>query len=188
MTGETERSLGGPSRNDTEQKAPCLFNNSAVLYFYHALHERDLWRAGSAWNVSVRSSAGRKREYKAVTWRTNVRRRTCLRRGSSLLASHVATQHLHEIVEQLRELAGHHREIDVKLLFLVDFLAFGVFLLLHDVYALPLTQYNAAQYTALARLNVMSAGMLTAFVAILFSGILAEAERSADAARHEKAG
>jgi hypothetical protein len=34
----------------------------------------------------------------------------------------------------------------------------------------------------------MSAGMLTAFVAILFSGILAEAERSADTARHEKTG
>lgn len=67
-------------------------------------------------------------------------------------------------------------------------LAFGVFLLLHDVYALPLAQYNAAQYAALARLNVMSAGMLTAFVAILLSGIIAEAERSADAARHEKAG
>ncbi len=67
-------------------------------------------------------------------------------------------------------------------------LAFGVFLLLHDVYALPLAQYNAVQYAALARLNLMSAGMLTAFVAILFSGIMAEAELSADAARHEKAG
>ncbi len=64
-------------------------------------------------------------------------------------------------------------------------LAFGVFLL-HDVYALPIAQYNAAQYTALARLNVMSAGMLTAFVAILFSGILAETERSANATSQKK--
>ena len=66
--------------------------------------------------------------------------------------------------------------------------AFGVLLLLHDVYGPPLARYDAAEYAALARLNLVSAGMLTAFVAILFSGILAEAERSADAARHEKAG
>ncbi|WP_234188337.1 hypothetical protein [Shinella sp. NM-101] len=67
-------------------------------------------------------------------------------------------------------------------------LAFGVFLLLHNAYGLPLARYDAAQYAALARLNLVSAGMLTAFVAILFSGVLAQAERSADAARHEKSG
>lgn len=67
-------------------------------------------------------------------------------------------------------------------------LAFGIFLLLHDAYGQPLVRYDAAQYAALARLNLVSAGMLTAFVAILFSGILAQAERSADAARHEKTG
>lgn len=67
-------------------------------------------------------------------------------------------------------------------------LAFGVFLLLHDAYGQPLAQYDAAQYAALARLNLVSAGMLTAFVTILFSTLLAEAERSADAARREKAG
>lgn len=67
-------------------------------------------------------------------------------------------------------------------------LAFGVFLLLHDAYGQPLARYDAAQYAALARLNLVSACMLTAFVTILFSGILAEAERLADAARREKAG
>ena len=67
-------------------------------------------------------------------------------------------------------------------------LAFGVFLLLHDAYGHPFARYDAAQYAALARLNLVSAGMLTAFVTILFSGLLAEAERSADAARREKAG
>ncbi|MGD9481346.1 hypothetical protein [Shinella sp. G-2] len=67
-------------------------------------------------------------------------------------------------------------------------LAFGIFLLLHDAYGQPLARYDAAQYAALARLNLVSASMLTAFVAILFSGILAQAERSADAARHEKTG
>lgn len=67
-------------------------------------------------------------------------------------------------------------------------LAFGVFLLVHDAYGPPLARYDAAQYAALARLNLVSASMLTAFVAILFSGLLAQAERSADATRHEKAG
>lgn len=66
-------------------------------------------------------------------------------------------------------------------------LAFGAFLLLHDAYGQPLAIYSAKEYAALARLNLVSASMLTAFVAILFSGLLAQAERSADAARHEKA-
>ncbi len=67
-------------------------------------------------------------------------------------------------------------------------LAFGVFLLLHDAYGQPFALYSAAEYSALARLNLMSACMLTAFVPILFSNLLAQAERSADAARREKAG
>jgi len=67
-------------------------------------------------------------------------------------------------------------------------LAFGVFLLLHDAYGPPLARYDAAQYAALARLNLVSAGVLTAFVTILFSGMLADAERSAHATSHEKAG
>lgn len=67
-------------------------------------------------------------------------------------------------------------------------LAFGVFLLLHDAYGQPLALYDATEYAALARLNLVSASMLTAFVTILFSGILAQAERSADATGHKKAG
>ena len=67
-------------------------------------------------------------------------------------------------------------------------IAFGVFLLLHDGYGPPLAAYDAAEYAALARLNLISASTLTAFVALLFSGILAEAERSPDAAGDEKTG
>lgn len=67
-------------------------------------------------------------------------------------------------------------------------LTFCVFLFLHDVYGSPLARYDVAEYAALARLNLASAGMLTAFVAIVFSRILAEAEQSADAARHSKTG
>lgn len=66
-------------------------------------------------------------------------------------------------------------------------LAFSAFLLVHDAYGEPLGLYDAAQYAAMARLNLVSASMLTAFVAIVFSGVLARAEQSADAARGEKA-
>lgn len=67
-------------------------------------------------------------------------------------------------------------------------LAFGVFLLLHDGYGPPLAVYDAVEYAALARLNLLSASTLTAFVALLFSGILAEAEQSPNAAGDEKTG
>lgn len=67
-------------------------------------------------------------------------------------------------------------------------LAFGVFLFLHDAYGPPLAQYDAAEYAALARLNVVSASMLTAFVALMFSGLLAQAENSVETAGHQKTG
>src|SRR5690606_13374025 len=67
-------------------------------------------------------------------------------------------------------------------------LAFSLFLFLHDAYGPPLARYDTDEYDALARLNLMSAGMLTAFVALLFSGLLAEAEQSADAAGRKKTG
>ncbi|MCJ8150231.1 MULTISPECIES: hypothetical protein [Shinella] len=67
-------------------------------------------------------------------------------------------------------------------------LAFGVFLLLHDLYGPPLAHYDAAEYAALSRLNLISASTLTAFVALIFSGILAEAERSSNAAGDKKTG
>ena len=53
----------------------------------------------------------------------------------------------------------------------------------------PAASPPAGSMLADARTGVhVQPGMLTALVAILFSGILAEAERSADTARHEKAG
>jgi hypothetical protein len=67
-------------------------------------------------------------------------------------------------------------------------LAFGVFLLLHDVYGPPLAHYDATEYAALSRLNLISASTLTAFVALMFSGVLAEAERSSNAAGDKKTG
>lgn len=66
-------------------------------------------------------------------------------------------------------------------------LAFGVFLGLPDAYGPPLARYDAAEYAALARLNVISAGALTAFVALMFSSLLAQAEQSTDAAGDKKA-
>ncbi|MDX3975130.1 hypothetical protein [Shinella sp.] len=66
-------------------------------------------------------------------------------------------------------------------------LAFLVFLL-NDSYGPPMAAYSAEQYAALARLNVVSAGMLTAFVALLFSNRLAEAEGSVEAAGGQKSG
>lgn len=71
---------------------------------------------------------------------------------------------------------------------LLTALAFGAFLLLHDAYGPPMATYDATEYAALARLNLISASALTAFVALLFSNLLAEAERSAEAAGSEKTG
>lgn len=64
---------------------------------------------------------------------------------------------------------------------LLTALAFGAFLLLHDAYGPPIATYDAAEYAALARLNIISASALTAFVVLLFSNLLAEAEHSAEA-------
>ncbi len=69
---------------------------------------------------------------------------------------------------------------------LLTAMAFGAFLLLHDAYGPPIAIYDAAEYTALARLNIISASALTAFVVLLFSNLLAQVERSAEAAGSEK--
>lgn len=62
--------------------------------------------------------------------------------------------------------------------------AFLAFLVLHGQYGAPLARYSVAEYEAFARLNVVSAAMLTACVALLFSNLLASAETSAaEAAR-----
>jgi hypothetical protein len=71
---------------------------------------------------------------------------------------------------------------------LLTALAFGAFLLLHDAYGPPMATYDVTEYAALARLNVISASALTAFAALLFSNLLAEAEHSAEAAGGEKTG
>jgi hypothetical protein len=72
--------------------------------------------------------------------------------------------------------------------FLLTALAFGAYLLLHDAYGPPMATYGATEYAALARLNVMSASALTAFVAVLFSNLLADAEHSAETSGGEKTG
>lgn len=66
--------------------------------------------------------------------------------------------------------------------------AFLAFMLLGGRYGAPLVPYDAAEYAALVRLNAASAGMLTACVALVFSNLLAAAERSAEAAGGEEAG
>lgn len=71
---------------------------------------------------------------------------------------------------------------------LLTALAFGAFLLLHDAYGPPMATYDATEYAALARLNLISASALTAFATLLFSNLLAEAEHSAEAAGGEKTG
>ncbi|WP_421593081.1 hypothetical protein [Shinella sp. M27] len=67
-------------------------------------------------------------------------------------------------------------------------LAFGAFLLLHDAYGPPMATYGATEYAALVRLNLISASTLTAVVVLLFSNLLADAERSGEAAGGEKTG
>lgn len=67
-------------------------------------------------------------------------------------------------------------------------MALAAFLLLHDAYGLPLARYSAQEYAALARLNVVSASMLTGFVALLFSNVLAGAEGSGKSAGDKKPG
>jgi hypothetical protein len=57
-------------------------------------------------------------------------------------------------------------------------LSFGAFLFLHGNYGAPYHAYSSDEYAAFARLNAMSASALTAFVALMFSNILADAEKS----------
>lgn len=66
--------------------------------------------------------------------------------------------------------------------------ALGTFLFLHGAYGTPLVTYSLEEYAALARLNAVSAAMLAGFVALLFSNVLAEAERSAEPRSNEKTG
>lgn len=65
-------------------------------------------------------------------------------------------------------------------------IALGAYLLLDGRYGAPLASYTADEYAAFSRLNGMSAGMLTVFVALLFSNVLAEAESSGKAAGGKK--
>jgi len=67
----------------------------------------------------------------------------------------------------------HERWIAAFPLAGVCFLAYFV---LHGAYGAPFHLYSEAQYAALLRLNMMSAGGLTAFTALSFSTLLAEAE------------
>lgn len=53
-------------------------------------------------------------------------------------------------------------------------LALGAYLLLHDRYGAPLHLYDAAEQSALARLNFTSAATLTALLAHRVSGLLAD--------------
>jgi hypothetical protein len=57
-------------------------------------------------------------------------------------------------------------------------LAFGAFLFLHGNYGAPYQSYTSEEYAAFARLNAMSASALTAFIALMFSNVLAAAEKS----------
>lgn len=70
----------------------------------------------------------------------------------------------------------HERWIAAFPLVGVCFLAYFV---LHGAYGAPFHLYSEAQYAALLRLNMMSAGGLTAFTALSFSTLLAEAETAA---------
>lgn len=58
-------------------------------------------------------------------------------------------------------------------------IAFFAYFLLSSRYGSPAHLYSAAEYAALVRLNVVSAGMLTACAALIFSNLLAKAETSA---------
>lgn len=65
--------------------------------------------------------------------------------------------------------------------FVLTGIAFFAYFLLNGRYGATVHLYSAAEYAALVRLNVVSAGMLTACVALIFSNLLAEAEKSANA-------
>lgn len=72
--------------------------------------------------------------------------------------------------------------------FAIAGLAFLAFLLPHGLYGAVRVVYTTGEYQALARLNAASAATLTCFAALVFSNVLAAAERSAEAVRGEKAG
>ena len=61
---------------------------------------------------------------------------------------------------------------------LAGFCFLGYFLF-HGAYGAPSHLYSEAEYAALLRLNMMSAGGLTAFTALSFSTLLADAEKAA---------
>ncbi len=67
-------------------------------------------------------------------------------------------------------------------------MAFATFIFLHGRYGTPAVAYGKMEYDALVRLNAVSAAALTCIVAIMYSNLLAAAERSAEAARREEAG
>lgn len=56
-------------------------------------------------------------------------------------------------------------------------IGFGVYFFMGDAYGAPFHTYTAEQYEAFARLNTMSALTLSGVVALIFSNLLADAER-----------
>ncbi|PZN99418.1 MAG: hypothetical protein DCF30_11770 [Hyphomicrobiales bacterium] len=60
---------------------------------------------------------------------------------------------------------------------------FLAYLLFHDAYGAPFHLYSEAEYAALLRLNMLSAGGLTAFTALSVSTLLADAEAEAASAK-----
>lgn len=64
------------------------------------------------------------------------------------------------------------------LAYLLAGLTFLVFLVLHSRYGQPVYLYSNDEYRALISLNAMSAAALTALTALMFSNVLAGAERS----------
>ncbi|MGE6784516.1 hypothetical protein ACQKGL_18555 [Ensifer adhaerens] len=72
--------------------------------------------------------------------------------------------------------------------FMLAGMAFGAYLLLDGGYGVPMVSYSADEYAALARLNGLSAAMLTGFVALLFSNVMDKAEGSGKAAGDNKSG
>ncbi|HEV7322206.1 MAG TPA: hypothetical protein VGO04_26680 [Ensifer sp.] len=67
-------------------------------------------------------------------------------------------------------------------------MAFGAYFLFNGRYGTPMVAYSADEYAALARLNALSASMLTGFVALVFSNALAEAEGSSKTVGDKKSG
>ncbi len=66
-------------------------------------------------------------------------------------------------------------------------IAFFAFLSMHGRYGAPAAVYSVTEYEALMRLNVVSAAALTCFSALVFSNVLAAAERSAETPRNQEA-